>query len=88
MEEMLKLEKMLKEAGIPYVLGPCWDGVQIRAYYDAAHAFEIDDCVWHSISHGFRQGLLESYKLCDCEGYETAATIFEGWSKMFKVGRQ
>jgi hypothetical protein len=45
---------------------------------------ELDDCVYHSGSHGWSEGLLETYCLGDCEGWETAEQVFEGWKKMYE----
>ena len=82
--EIQKLHDMLKEANIPHVLVPCWDGLQIRVYADEEMSVELDDCVLHSGSHGYHEGLLETYTLNDCEGWETAEEVFEGWKKMYE----
>lgn len=81
--EITKLHDMLKEAGIPHTFGPCWDGLQICVYADEEMENELDDCVCHSGSHGYSEGLLETFCLGDCEGWETAEQVFEGWKKMY-----
>ena len=83
--EIQKLHEMLTEAKIPHTFGPCWDGLQIRVYADEEMENELDDCIIHSGSHGAQAGLLESYALGDCEGWETAEQVFEGWKKMYQL---
>lgn len=82
--EMEKLHNLLCEAGIPHSLEPCWDGVQVRVYADEEMTHELDDAICHSGSHGYRNGLLETYALNSCEGWETAEQVFEGWKKMYE----
>lgn len=82
-DEIRKLNALLNAAGIPHTFGPLWDGYQIRVYADEEMTEEIDDCVIHSGSHGYAQGLLESYCLGECEGWETAAQIYKGWTEMY-----
>jgi hypothetical protein len=81
--EIMKLRDLLTEANIPHAFGPCWDGLQIRVYADEEMENELDDCVCHSGSHGYSEGLLETFCLSDCEGWETAEQVFEGWKKMY-----
>ena len=83
--EIKKLHKMLIEAGIPNTFGKCYEGYQIRIYADEAMIIEIDDCVCHAGSHGYSKGLLETYTLNDCVGWETAEQVFEGWKKMYQL---
>ncbi len=59
------------------------EGYQIRIYADRARTKEIDDVVCHTHSHGYHLGLLETFALNDCEGFETAEQVFEGWCKMY-----
>ena len=82
--EIYKLKGMLDAEGIPNTLVPLWDGLQIRVYADIDKTKEFDDVVIHSWSHGCEKGLLETYKLNGCNGYETAEQIFKGWKKIFK----
>jgi hypothetical protein len=82
--EIKKLHEMLAEANIPHTLRPCWDGLQIRIYADEEMTKEIDDCVCHSGSYGNAIGLLETYRLHDCEGWETAEQVFNGWKEMYQ----
>jgi hypothetical protein len=84
--EMHNLITMLAENGIPYAVSTLYDGWQIRVFYDREHHHEFDDVVWHSGSHGYLKGLLETFHLGDCDGYETAKQIFEGWQRMFGAG--
>ena len=79
--EIKKLHKMLTEADIPHTLEHCWDGLQIRIYADEEMTNEIDDCICHTGSHGYANGLLETYTLNECNGWETAEQVFEGWKK-------
>lgn len=84
--EIMKLHEMLTEVGIPHTLRPLYDGLQIRIYKDEDMTREIDDCVCHSGSHGYRHGLLETFRLNVYEGWETAEQVFEGWKKMYERG--
>lgn len=83
--EIMKLHALLIKADIPHefstwVMG---EGYQIRIYADRARTKEIDDVVCHRGSHGYHLGLLETYILNDCEGFETAEQVFEGWCRMY-----
>lgn len=80
--EMHNLIIMLAGNVIPYTVNTIYDGWQIRVYSDRKRLHEIDDVVWHSGSHGYHLGLLETYHLGECDGYETAEQIFEGWQRM------
>jgi hypothetical protein len=82
--EIEKLHSLLAEAGIPHIFAPLWDGKQIRVYADSKFTRELDDAVIHSGSHGVRAGLLETFCLNDCDGWETAEQVFEGWKKMYE----
>ena len=87
--EIKKLNKMLTEAGIPHTFGefpmPICVGYQIRIYADEEMTNEIDDCVCHTGSHGYANGLLETFALNECNGWETADEVFEGWLKMYQL---
>ena len=83
--EIEKLDDMLCEAGIPHICMPCWDGKQIRVYADEAMTDELDDCVIHSGSHGVHAGLLETFSLNNCDGFETAEQVFAGWQEMYNA---
>ena len=85
--EIGKLHKMLTEENIPHTLEPCYDGWQIRIYADEEMTDEIDDCVCHGGSHGHAEGLLETYLLSDCDGWETAEQVFEGWKEMYQLAK-
>ena len=82
--EIKKLAMMLGDAGIPFSFAPIFDGYQIRIYSSALMTEELDDCICHSGSHGWDDGLLETFALNGCNGWETAEQVFEGWKKMFK----
>lgn len=82
--EINKLYNLLTEANIPHTFVPCWDGMQIRIFADYEMTNELDDCIIHSGSHGHQNGLLETFCLNDCEGWETAEQVFEGWQKMYQ----
>ena len=88
MNEMNKLHEMLLSAHIPHtfmsmnkLLGE--DALQIRIYSDNTFTHELDDAIFHRYSHGYECGLLETYSLNDCAGFETAEQVFEGWKKIF-----
>lgn len=83
-KEIRKLYAMLNEARIPCTLAPLYDGWQIRVYADEEMTHELDDAICHSGSHGYRNGLLETYALNSCEGWETAEQVFEGWKQMYE----
>lgn len=87
-DEIKKLHKMLTEANIPHTFGefpiPIAVGYQIRIYSDAEMTNELDDAICHSGSHGYSRGLLETYVLGGCEGWETAEQVFKGWKKMYE----
>ena len=86
--EIYKLKEMLDAEGIPNSLEPLYDGLQIKVYHDAEKLKNFDDAIIHSHSHGYAEGLLETYHLSNCDGYETAEQIFKGWKKMFKKIRK
>ena len=89
MYEIAKLHEMLFNAGINHtftimnadIYGE--NAMQIRIYRDSTCQEELDDVVFHKFSHGYEQGLLETFALSDCEGFETAEEVFEGWMEMF-----
>ena len=82
--EIEKLHSLLTDAGIPHTFTPLWDGKQIRVYADSKLTHELDDAVIHFGSHGVQAGLLETYCLNECAGWETAEQVFEGWKKMYE----
>lgn len=79
--EIEKLHNLLTNAGIPHTYGKCWDGRQIRIYADEDMTDELDDVVIHSGSHGHQNGLLETYHLNGCDGWETAPKSVQGLGK-------
>jgi hypothetical protein len=90
--EIKKLHKMLTEAGIPHTFGEfpftLCGGYQIRIYADEELTKEIDDCVCHAFSHGYSEGLLETLVLSNCDGWETAEQVFEGWVEMYQKAQK
>ena len=88
MYEINKLHEMLLSAHIPHTfmsMGEPFgaDALQIRIYSDNSFEHELDDVIFCRHSHGYAVGLLETYILGDCVGFETAEQVFEGWKKMF-----
>lgn len=88
MNEMNKLHEMLLSAHIPHtfmsmepMFGP--NSLQICIYFDKACTHKLDDVVFNRYSHGHELGLLETYSLGGCAGYETAEQVFEGWKIIF-----
>lgn len=75
----------LVEAHIPHTYEDLFDSRQIRMYVDEEMENELDDAIIHSGSHGHQNGLLETYALSGCEGWETAEQVFEGWLKMYQL---
>ena len=90
--EIKKLHEMLTEAGIPHTFFefsiPLCDGYQIRVYADEEMTHELDDAICHTYSHGYSEGLLETLVLSDCEGWETAEQVFEGWVEMYQKAQK
>ena len=82
--EIEKLHSLLIKAGIPHTFVHWMDGMQIRVYADPQMTHELDDAIIISGSHGVEAGLLETYHLNDCDGWETAEQVFEGWKKMYE----
>lgn len=82
--EINKLSAMLTQAGIPHTFKDLYDGKQIRMYADFAKKVELDDAIIHSGSCGAYSGLLESFDLGECKGWETADEIFSGWMDMYR----
>lgn len=89
MYEITKLHEMLVKAGISHTFMAMdenffgEDALQIYIYRDDTFQEELDDVIFHKHSHGYNQGLLETYILNNCNGFETAEQVFEGWMKKF-----
>lgn len=58
-----------------------WDGWRIGLINAAGE--EVDDAVCHSGSHGHEEGLLESYRLNECSGFETPNDVYVGWRRKY-----
>ena len=82
--EIEKLHSLLTDAGIPHTFASLYDGMQIRMYADHKMTRFLDDAIIHSDSHGVKDGLLETYRLSGCDGWETAEQVFKGWKKMYE----
>ena len=89
MYEIAKLHEMLSNAGINHtfmmmdasIFGE--NAMQIIIFRDGTFQEELDDAIFHKFSLGYEQGLLETFVLGDCDGYETAEQVFEGWMEKF-----
>ena len=87
--EIIKLNKMLFKAGIPHTFTTMEkkffgeNASRIHIYRDDSLQEELDDVIFHKFSHGYAQGLLETYHLSNCNGFETAEEVFEGWMKKY-----
>lgn len=80
-EEFDKLVKLVEDAEIPHSVNDIYDGKQIKVFNsDGSY---LDDAVIHQYSHGAECGLLETSNLSDCDGFEEAEDIIEGWKKMY-----
>ena len=82
--EIEKLHDLLFESNIPHDFRPLYDGYQIVLYADTEKIYDLDDAVINGFSHGCADGLLETYKLNGCEGWETAEEVFAGWKKLYE----
>lgn len=84
MDEFFELSRLLNEDDIPHNIYamPNSEGWQVILYADTKRRIELDDAIIFKYSFGYEKGLLETYKLNDCTGYETAEEVFEGWKKM------
>ena len=85
--EIHRLHEMLTKAEMPHTFAPLFDGYQIRLYADEEMTNELDDCVLHGGSYGHTEGLLETYTLNGCEGWETADQVFAGWVEMYRLAK-
>lgn len=81
-EEFDKLVKLVEDAGIPHSVNDIYDGKQIRVFN--SNGSYLDDAVIHQHSHGAECGLLETCSLSDCDGFEEAEDIIEGWKRMYR----
>lgn len=85
--EIEKLHNLLTEAEVPHTYLPLYEGMQIRVYADEEMTNELDDVICHKYSNGREKGLLETYRLNECEGYETAEEVFKGWMKWYQEAK-
>lgn len=87
--EILKLDKLLSEAGIPHHIRRIYEGWQVIYYTDKGI---VADAVQHNCSYGARQNLLEIMGLimpedytCDSvKGWLTAENVFKRMSEHYK----
>ena len=77
--EFDKLVKLVEEAGWNHKVQTLHGGKQIVLYNKGNRM--LDDAVIHPFSNGNKAGLMETYVLNDCRGWERAEEIFEGWKK-------
>lgn len=89
MNEMYKLHEMLLNAGISHTFKAMNEirfgenALQIRIYRDSTFQDELDDVVFNQYSYGYELGLLETYYLGECVGFESAEEVFNGWMEKF-----
>ena len=87
--EIVKLNEMLDKAGVPHTLEKMDENAfgensfQICIYRDNSYQKVLDDVIFHKRSNGYELGLLETYRLGKCEGYETAEEVFKGWMEKY-----
>ena len=87
--EIVKLHEMLCKAGVPHTFMKMDENAfgtnsfQICIYRDNSYQKVLDDVVFNKYSHGYDLGLLETYSLSKCEGYETAEEVFKGWMEKY-----
>lgn len=84
MEEITKLFELCNQFGMPVEIHDVYGGVQVTLYNEDGNY--LDDAVCRIGSHGFEKGLLETYVLSDCDGYETAQEVLMGWADMYFFG--
>lgn len=87
MDELVKLIALLNDAKVPFKIESLWGGWKVSIYSDEEFKCQLDDCIFHQYSIGYEEGLLESYALIECGGYETANQIFTGWMKKYFQNR-
>ena len=75
--EFSKLASMCIAANLKVSIFPHRNGLKLNLYDDTG--MFLDDAIICYGSHGYKDGLLETYHLNDCDGYETAQEIFDGW---------
>ena len=78
-KEFDKLVNLVEEAGWEHKINDLHGGKQIKIYNDTEGL--VDDAVIHQFSNGRQGGLLETYILGECRGWETAEEVFEGWKE-------
>lgn len=88
-KEFDKLVAKLQDANIPHlvVANPCSGRPQVKLFADFSMTWQLDDCCCEEDSLGGHEGLLETYRLGNCQGYETAETVFRGWQQMYENAR-
>jgi len=82
--EFDKLVEMVTKAGWNYRVNRLHGGKQI-VLYNKSNTEMLDDAVIHGFSNGRRAGLLETYILGDCRGWEHAEDIFNGWKEAWSL---
>lgn len=75
--EFSKLASMCIAANLKVSILPHLNGLKL-VLYDNDGMF-LDNAIICNGSCGYEKGLLETYNLNECDGYETAEEVFEGW---------
>ena len=81
LDEIYKLKKLLEGAGVPHDIKDIDGGKKISIYSKRGKL--LDDAILTNHSNGREKGLLETYELGDCGGYETADEVFNGWTRRY-----
>lgn len=79
--EFDNLAEMCKSEGWAYKVEALYNGAKLTLLDNDGN--ELDDAVIHKYSHGAELGLLETFSFGECEGFETAEQIFNGWTAYF-----
>lgn len=77
--EFNKLVKLCKEAEWAIDIHPLFDGQQVTLYKNGV---VVDDAAIHYGTHGVKMGLLETYVVNKCKGFETGSYVFQEWKKL------
>lgn len=75
--EFVKLASMCIAANLKVSILPHRNGLKLTLH-DNDGMF-LDDAIICNGSHGYKNGLLETYNLNECDGCETAQEVFDGW---------
>lgn len=81
--EIYKLKKLLEVAKVLHNMEDLDGGKKITIYDRDGDM--LDDAILTKYSNGRERGLLETYFLNDCDGYETAIEVFSGWARKYWI---